>query len=58
MNLQWSGEGVNEQLTDMDTKKTLLAVDPQFYRPGEVEYLRGTYKKINKELEWSPDNRW
>lgn len=39
--LLWRGEGSDEKLIDTQTNKILLEIDPQFYRPGEVPYLRG-----------------
>ena len=32
----------------------LVYIDPKFYRPCEVEYLRGSYKKAQEKLGWSP----
>jgi GDPmannose 4,6-dehydratase len=32
----------------------LVYIDPKFYRPCEVEYLRGSYKKAQEKLDWSP----
>ncbi len=34
--------------------KHLVYIDPQFYRPCEVEYLRGSCKKAKEKLNWSP----
>lgn len=33
----------------------LIVIDPEFYRPCEVEYLRGDYSKAKKELGWKPE---
>ena len=34
--------------------ETFFLVDPQFYRPCEVEYLRGSSRKIRQDLGWAP----
>jgi GDP-D-mannose dehydratase len=34
--------------------RVLLEVDKEFYRLGEVPYLRGSYKKIENALGWNP----
>ena len=56
-NLQWLGEGVEEKLID-GNNRVLLEVDPQFFRPGEVPYLLGSYAKIASELGWRPKYNW
>lgn len=38
--------------------KPLLEIDPQFYRPGEVPYLRGSAEKIRTKLGWEPTVNW
>jgi GDPmannose 4,6-dehydratase len=53
MPLQWSGEGVNER--GVDAKGTLrVTVDPKFFRPAEVDTLRGNAARAKKELGWEP----
>ena len=42
----------------MKTKRVLLEIDPQFFRPGEVPNLRGNYQKIKNELGWEPETSW
>ena len=56
--IEWNGEGQDEKLIDTVTKKVLLEIDPQFYRPGEVPYLRGSYDKIKTQLNWEPRIGW
>ncbi|XP_068724815.1 GDP-mannose 4,6 dehydratase-like [Montipora capricornis] len=50
----WEGEGVNEIGKDASNGKVLVAVDPKFYRPTEVEYLQGCADKAYKLLNWKP----
>ena len=52
--LQWSGEAENEIAVDKKSGKTLVRVNPKFYRPAEVELLIGNPEKAKKELGWEP----
>jgi len=50
--LTWEGEGINEK--GKFNGKTLVKVNPEFYRPAEVSYLLGNSQKAKKELGWEP----
>jgi len=50
--LDWTGVGVGEQGLDRTTGKTLVAVDPRFFRPAEVELLHGNPAKARQLLGW------
>jgi len=50
--LEWSGEGVNEIGIDVATGKILVSVNPKFYRPSEVELLIGDASKAKESLGW------
>ena len=52
--LQWSGEAENETAVDKKSGKTLVRVNPKFYRPAEVELLIGNPEKAKRELGWEP----
>lgn len=52
--LQWSGEAENEIAVDKKSGKTLVRVNPKFYRPAEVELLIGNPEKAKRELGWEP----
>ena len=52
--LEWSGTGVEEIARDKATGKTVIAVDPKFFRPAEVELLLGDRTKAEKILGWTP----
>jgi GDPmannose 4,6-dehydratase len=54
MTLRWKGEGVNEKAVDAATGKTLIEVDPQYFRPTEVEQLQGDPSKAMRKLGWNP----
>ncbi len=52
--LRWEGEGIDEKGIDTATGRTLVEVDPRFFRPAEVEQLLGDPSKARKELGWNP----
>ncbi|KMP10470.1 GDP-D-mannose dehydratase [Candidatus Nitromaritima sp. SCGC AAA799-A02] len=52
--LEWSGSGVDEVGIDKISKRTLIEVDPSFFRPAEVDSLIGNSKKANEKLNWHP----
>src|SRR3990170_8402330 len=52
--IEWSGNGVNERGINRASGRTLIKVDPQFFRPAEVEVLKGDYSKAKEKLGWSP----
>jgi GDPmannose 4,6-dehydratase len=48
----WHGEGVDEVGVDQRTGKPLVAVDPQYFRPTEVDLLLGDPTKAMQKLDW------
>ncbi len=52
--IRWTGEGVDEQGIHTDTGKTIVAVDPAYFRPTEVESLLGDPTKAREKLGWKP----
>jgi GDPmannose 4,6-dehydratase len=50
----WQGKDENEVGIDRNTGKTLVRVNPKFYRPAEVELLIGNPEKAKRELGWEP----
>jgi GDPmannose 4,6-dehydratase len=52
--LAWEGEGVDEIGRCAKTGKTLVRVDPRYFRPAEVELLLGDPTKAKKLLGWEP----
>ena len=48
--LEWRGAGVEEQGVDRRTGRALVAVDPRYFRPTEVEQLLGDPRKAVREL--------
>jgi GDPmannose 4,6-dehydratase len=53
--LEWQGSGVDERGLDIATGRTLVRVNPKFYRPAEVELLIGCADKARDQLGWRPD---
>lgn len=51
--LEWRGEGLDEKAYD-DTGRCVVAVDPRYFRPAEVESLLGDPTNAHKKLGWTP----
>jgi GDPmannose 4,6-dehydratase len=51
MDLHWSGIGITEQAKD-SRGRVVVAVDPRYFRPSEVETLLGDPSKARRELNW------
>jgi GDPmannose 4,6-dehydratase len=49
----WEGEGLDEVGIDRKTGKTLVVIDPRYFRPAEVDLLIGDASKAHNELGWS-----
>ncbi len=54
ISIRWQGEGVEEQGVDEATRKVIVAVDPRYFRPTEVETLLGDAGKAREKLGWTP----
>ena len=50
--LEWKGSADNEHGIDIKTGKTVIQVNPKFYRPAEVELLIGDPEKARTVLGW------
>nr|WP_321321157.1 GDP-mannose 4,6-dehydratase [uncultured Campylobacter sp.] len=51
--LVFEGEGVNEVARDKKTGKVVVKVNPEFFRPAEVDLLIGDASKAKEQLNWS-----
>ena len=51
--IEWSGEGVDEVGVDRRSGRTLVRVNPKFYRPAEVDILIGDPSKAERALGWT-----
>lgn len=52
IDIEWKGEGVNETGVDKNSGKTVVKVNPKFFRPAEVELLLGNPAKAEEKLCW------
>jgi GDPmannose 4,6-dehydratase len=52
--LEWTGSNENEMAIDTATGKTVVKVNPKFYRPAEVELLIGNPARSKEILGWEP----
>jgi GDPmannose 4,6-dehydratase len=52
--IAWQGSAEKEVAVDIRTGKTIVRINPQFYRAAEVDALIGDFSKANKELNWQP----
>ena len=52
--INWKGAAEQEQGIDQKTGKTLVRINPKFYRPAEVELLIGDPAKAKEKLGWAP----
>jgi GDPmannose 4,6-dehydratase len=53
IDIRWTGEGENERGTD-SSGKCIVAVDPRYFRPTEVDSLIGDASKAQQKLGWKP----
>lgn len=53
--IEWKGKGVDEVGIDTKTGKTVMRIDPRYFRPAEVEQLLGDPSKAKKQLGWVPE---
>ncbi|MEK7208978.1 MAG: GDP-mannose 4,6-dehydratase [Patescibacteria group bacterium] len=52
--LVWKGRGLKERGVDKETGRTLIEIDPRYFRPAEVDLLVGDAGKARRELGWKP----
>ena len=55
MKIEWQGDGVEEIGIDVVTGRTLVRVDPRYFRPTEVETLLGDATKARQKLGWTAE---
>lgn len=52
--IEWSGTGAAEKGIDARTGKARVVIDKEYFRPAEVDFLKGDYTKAKEKLGWSP----
>jgi len=55
IDVEWKGNGINEKGINKKTKKVIVDVSNKFYRPTEVDILKGDASKAKRELGWEPE---
>ncbi len=50
--IEWKGQGIDEIGVDKATGKTIVSINPKFFRPAEVDVLLGDPAKADKVLGW------
>ena len=55
MRLEWAGSGVEQAAVDAGTGRVVVSVNPDHFRPAEVEALCGDASKARRVLGWAPE---
>ncbi len=55
MRLEWHGHGVEERGVEAGSGRTIIRVDPHYFRPTEVDTLLGDASKARQQLGWQPE---
>lgn len=55
IHIRWQGEGLDEKGINSSTEKTLVEIDPRYFRPTEVELLLGDPSKARQQLGWQSE---
>ena len=56
--IAWKGKKDNEIGYNKKTKDVLVKIDPAYYRPAEVNVLKGDFRKARKILGWKPKKKF
>lgn len=56
--IKWKGKGLNEKGIDAKSGNIIIAVDPFYFRPSEVDLLIGDSSKAKKDLGWKPKTKF
>ena len=54
IDLVWEGKGLKEKGIDKKTNQVIIEIDPDYFRPTEVDLLQGDYSKAKEKLGWEP----
>jgi GDPmannose 4,6-dehydratase len=52
--IEWQGSGISEVGVDKSNHHIVIKIDPNYYRPSEVDLLLGNATKAAKDLNWKP----
>ena len=54
LNIEWKGEGIEEEGVDKTTGRSIIKVSNKYFRPTEVDSLLGDASKAKEKLGWEP----
>ena len=54
IDIVWKNKGLNEIGINVKTKKIIIKVSKKYFRPGEVDFLKGDFSKAKRLLKWKP----
>jgi len=54
LSIKWTGKGLKEKAINLENNKVIIDLDKKFFRPTEVDFLKGDYTKTKKLLNWKP----
>jgi GDPmannose 4,6-dehydratase len=55
LQLRWQGSKLDEHAIDVDSGRTVVRIDPRYFRPTEVDTLLGDASKARRQLGWAPE---
>ena len=55
MTVEWRGTGLEEEGVDTKGGRTIVKIDPRYFRPTEVDTLLGDATKARTKLGWKPE---
>ncbi len=54
LNIRWIGKGIKEKAINIENKKIIVECKSRYFRPLEVDFLKGNASKAKKILKWKP----
>ncbi|WP_440671011.1 GDP-mannose 4,6-dehydratase [Candidatus Pelagibacter sp. HIMB1483] len=54
LKIRWIGRGINEKAINIENKNVIIECKKRYFRPVEVDYLRGNANKAKRKLKWFP----
>jgi GDPmannose 4,6-dehydratase len=52
--IKWTGNGLSEKAINIENKKIIIDLNKKFFRPTEVDFLKGNFSKAKSLLKWKP----
>ena len=54
LKLKWVGKGINEKAVNIENKRSIIECKKRYFRPLEVDFLRGNAQRAKRLLKWAP----